>query len=105
MSAGNDSEKKAAYDELHELPAGQRVFRVLTLVWGLGLIIDSSIRLILASPSVLPTSVFLGVSPVISAVFLASMFIFTIFYVNRTRAAMLPAEAEADASAAPIPLP
>jgi hypothetical protein len=85
LSAGNDPDKKAAFDGLHELPTGQRTFRVLTLVWGIGLLIEASTRLVLASPSVLPTGVFLAISPVISGVCIAAMFGFTVLYSNRAR--------------------
>ena len=83
LSAGNDPDKVAAFDELHELPTGQRTFRVLTLVWGVGLLIEASSRLVLAA--VLPTGVFLGVSPAITGVCIGAMFLFTVRYSNRAR--------------------
>jgi hypothetical protein len=84
LSAGDDPEKMDAYDQLHEMPTGQRSFRVLTAVWGTGLLIEASSRLVLAA--FLPTGVFLAVSPVISAVCIGAMFIFTVRYSNRARA-------------------
>ncbi len=86
LSAGNDPEKKAAYDELHDMPTGQRTFRVLTVVWGVGLLIEASARLFLADSAVLATNVFLAVSPIVSAVCIGSMFAFTIVYERRARA-------------------
>jgi hypothetical protein len=83
LSAGNDPEKVAAYDQLHDLPTGQRTFRVLTLVWGIGLLMEASTRLVLAK--YLHTSVFLVVSPIISAVCIGGMFTFTVRYTNRAR--------------------
>jgi hypothetical protein len=83
LSAGNDPAKRAAYDELHDLPGGQRTFRVLTLVWGIGLLGEASVRLVLAG--FLTTGLFLTISPIISAVALGSLFTFTVSYSNRAR--------------------
>lgn len=83
LSAGNDPEKVAAYDQLHNVPTGERTFRVLTAVWGVGLLTEASIRLVLAK--VLHTGVFLAVSPMISAVCIGGMFAFTVRYSNRAQ--------------------
>jgi hypothetical protein len=90
LSAGNDPERIAAYDQLHDLPGGEHVFRVLTFVWGVGLLVEASSRLVLAA--FLPTGVFLAVSPVISGVCLGGMFAFTVRYSKRTRAEALAQE-------------
>jgi hypothetical protein len=83
LSAGNDPDKVAAYDELHNLPTGERTFKVLTFVWGTGLLIEACTRLVLAK--ILVTGVFLAVSPIISGVCIGGMFAFTVFYSNRAR--------------------
>jgi hypothetical protein len=83
LSAGTDPERVAAYDALHDLPTGQRTFRVLTLVWGMGLLAEAVTRLVLAA--FLSTGVFLAVSPIISAVCIGGMFAFTVWYSNRAR--------------------
>jgi hypothetical protein len=101
LAAGNDPEKKAAYNGLLELPTGRRTFRVLTLVWGFGLLIEAGIRLALAA--ILNTGVFLAVSPVVSVVCIGSLFAYTIVFERKQRAlaTLLLSEAEA---AAVIPL-
>lgn len=86
LSAGNDPERVAAYDQLHVMPTGERTFKVLTMVWGIGLLVEASARLILALPGVVSTGVFLAISPVISGVCLGGMFVFTVRYSNRSRA-------------------
>jgi intracellular septation protein A len=101
LAAGNDPEKKAAYNELLELPTGRQTFRVLTLVWGFGLLIEAGIRLALAA--ILNTGVFLAVSPVISAVCIGSMFAYTIIYERRQRAVATSLLTEGEATEA-IPL-
>jgi hypothetical protein len=101
MSAGSDPERIAAYDGLHDLPGGERTFRLLTLVWGLGLLTEAATRLVLAA--FLPTGTFLAVSPVISAVAIGGMFLFTVRYSNRARAQGVAALLEAEVALPPIP--
>jgi hypothetical protein len=87
LSAGNDPVKSAAYDSLHDLPAGRRTFRVLSVVWGIGLIVESTARMIIAG--VLPTGTFLAVSPFITAGAIGSLFAFTVIYSKRAQMASL----------------
>jgi hypothetical protein len=84
LSAGNDPEKVAAYNQLHDLPGGERTFKVLTMVWGVGLLIEAGSRFGLAAW--LATGTFLAVSPAVSAVCLGGMFLFTVRYAERARA-------------------
>jgi hypothetical protein len=102
LSAGDDPAKIEAFDQLHDLPTGRHTFRVLTAVWGVGLVIDACTRLSLAA--IISTGPFLAISPVITGVCLGTMFIFTVFYSNRARqrgAAMLAQEQ----SSPSVPLP
>ena len=48
LSAGNDPFKVSAFDRLHELPVGRHTFRTLSVVWGIGLVVEASSRLTLA---------------------------------------------------------
>jgi hypothetical protein len=41
LSAGEDPEKVRAFNQLWELPSGARVFKVITLTWGVGLICEA----------------------------------------------------------------
>lgn len=81
LSAGNDPAKIAAYNELHELPTARHVFRVLSVVWGIGLVVEASARMVLAE--VLHTGTYVAVSPFISAVVIGSLFTFTVVYTKR----------------------
>lgn len=83
MSAGDDPRRQAAYDELWEIGEAQRVFRIITVVWALGLILEASVRILLAA--VLSTGVFLAVSPVIAFVSFGGLGIFTGVYSARSR--------------------
>jgi hypothetical protein len=81
LSAGNDPEKVTAFDRLHELPVGRRTFRVLSVVWGIGLVVEATFRLTLAD--LLPTGTFLAVSPFITASVIGTLFAFTALYTRR----------------------
>ena len=83
LSAGNDKSKMAAYDQLHEVPIGRHTFRVLSVVWGIGLVIEASFRMTLAEA--LHTSTFLAVSPVITATVIGGLFAFTVVYTKRAQ--------------------
>lgn len=93
LSAGDDDARRAAYDELFTLPTARRVFRIITAVWGIGLVSEAAARVVLAV--VLPTGAFLAVSPVIGMAFFAGLFVFTLRYSKVARArgeALLAAE-------------
>ncbi len=101
LSAGTDPEKVSAFDHLHEVPIGRHTFRVLSVVWGVGLVVEASTRLTLAD--MLPTGTFLAVSPFITASVIGSLFAFTAVYSKRaqTTAAAMLADMAADGTAAP----
>lgn len=81
LSAGNDPTKVAAYNELHEVPTARHVFRVLSVVWGIGLVIEASGRMVLAEA--LHTGTYIAVSPFITAATIGSLFAFTLVYARR----------------------
>jgi hypothetical protein len=78
LSAGDDKDRRAAYDELLALPMARRTFAIITAAWGFGLLIEAAARVLLAVT--LPTGTFLAVSPVIGAVFFGGLFVFTLRY-------------------------
>jgi hypothetical protein len=83
FSAGNDRERVLAYNRLHEFPAGRHAFRVLSVVWGIGLFVEAGFRLTLAG--LLPTGTFLAVSPFLTASIVGSLFAFTVVFVKRAQ--------------------
>jgi hypothetical protein len=83
MSAGEDLRRRAAYDELWEISQARRVFRVITVVWAVGLILEASARIVLAAA--LSTGVFLALSPVIAFVAFGGLGVFTGVYSARSR--------------------
>jgi len=64
------------FDSLWHEPRARHVFAVLTLVWGVGLIAEASVRAILIP--VLSTGAFLAVTPVIFWCVLGSLIYFTV---------------------------
>jgi hypothetical protein len=83
LSAGGDDRRRAAYDELLELPAARRVFITITAGWGVGLIAEALLRLLLAVS--LPTGIFLAVAPVMAFTLYGGLFVLTVLYVRRAR--------------------
>jgi hypothetical protein len=100
LSAGKDPSKLAAYNQLHDVPIGRHTFRVLSVVWGIGLVVEASTRLALAE--VLHTGTYLAVSPFITATVIGGLFAFTVLY---SRGAVLESMAliASTAGAAPAP--
>lgn len=83
LSAGDDPEKVEAYDALWDMPTAPRTFRIITAMWGVGLIAEACARILLAA--VLSTGVFLAVAPVWAAAVIGGMFVFTVRYSKRAR--------------------
>jgi hypothetical protein len=83
LSAGNDPSKVAAYNQLHDLETGRHTFRVLSIAWGIGLVVEASFRMVLAEA--LHTGTFLAVSPFITATTVGSLFAFTVIYSKRVQ--------------------
>ena len=83
LSAGGNPARQAAYNGLWDRPGGPHVFRVITAVWGVGLIGDAGLRLLLAST--LTTGVFLATSPSASTVLLSGLFAFSVWYIRPAR--------------------
>jgi hypothetical protein len=82
LSAGKDPAKVSAFDRLHDVPLGRHTFRTLSVVWGVGLVVEATTRLTLAE--LLPTGTFIAVSPFITAGVIGSLFAFTAVYTKRT---------------------
>ena len=88
LSAGDDPEKIQAFNQLWELPNGDRVFKVITVTWGVGLVCEAGLRVVLAV--VLATGPFLAVSPVLGGIFYGGLFAFTVWYSKTIRRRVEP---------------
>lgn len=83
LAAGEDPIRLGIYDQLWELPRGRHSFRVITYIWGVGLICDASVRVLLAR--LLPTGTFLAVAFGVDAVIFPAMFALSVWFSQRTR--------------------
>jgi intracellular septation protein A len=83
MSAGTDERKLVAYNELWEIPEAQRVFRVITTVWGFGFFVEAGVRMVLAAT--LPTGLFVVLAPIWAAISFGGLFVFTSRYSRKAR--------------------
>ncbi len=83
LSAGNDPDKLRAYDELYEMPTAPRTFAIITACWGVGLMVEAGLRVVLAV--VLPTGPFLAASPALAGTVFGGLFAFTIWFSKRAR--------------------
>ncbi len=83
VSAGNDKDRISAFDRLHEFPTGRHAFRVLSVVWGIGLVVEAGFRMTLAD--LLPTGTFLAMSPFITTTIIGGLFAFTVVYTRRAQ--------------------
>ncbi|HVS68803.1 MAG TPA: VC0807 family protein [Mycobacteriales bacterium] len=83
MSAGDDPRRQAAYDELWDIGDARKVFRIITAVWAIGLMLEASVRILLAA--VLSTGVFLAVSPTLAFLSFGGLGVFTGVYSAHAR--------------------
>jgi hypothetical protein len=90
FATGGDPDKRAAFEQVWDFPGSPVRFRVVTLVWGVGLVAEAVGRTALAL--LLSTGIFLITSFIFNGVVLVGLFAFTIRYSRagqeRTRAEM-----------------
>jgi hypothetical protein len=83
--AGADPAARAASEALWERPAARRAFRLITLVWGVGLLLEAAVRV--AAAMTLPIATATAASPVISVVAIGSILAWTVLYARARRVA------------------
>jgi hypothetical protein len=83
LSAGNDPDKVRAYDEMYDLPTAPRSFAIITACWGVGLVTEAGLRVVLAV--LLPTGPFLAASPALAGTVFGGLFAFTVWFSKRAR--------------------
>jgi hypothetical protein len=89
--AGTNPAALAAAEALWERPAARRSFQLITVVWGLGLVLDATARVV--AVLTLPIASATSLSPIISVVCIGAILIWTVRYVRARRAAAARAEA------------
>ncbi len=83
--AGADPQARAASEALWERPEARHSFRQITLVWGLGLLLEAGARVVAAI--MLPIATATSVSPIISVVVIGAILLWTVRYAKARRAA------------------
>jgi len=89
--AGTNPAARAAAEALWERPAARQVFRLITAVWGLGLLLEAAARAVAAFT--LPIATATALSPVIAIVVIGCILVWTVLYVRARRAAAAAAAA------------
>ena len=95
FATGQDPAKMAEFDKRWDLPSVPRRFRVVTAVWGLGLLGEAVLRTVLALT--LSTQVFLIAAQIVNWSVLGALIAFSIVatrrseqYMEQLRAAIAP---------------
>ncbi len=83
LSAGSDARRSAIFDQLWDLPSARATFRFINYLWGVGLMLEATTRVILAAD--LSTKAFVAVSPLIGFVYIGSMGALTAWLATRSR--------------------
>ena len=83
FSTGGDPAAIAAWDARWEIPGFRRVIRLMTAVWGCGLLAEAALRLIIAFT--LPVSISTIASPVLGVVVILGLVVWTNAYVRMIR--------------------
>jgi hypothetical protein len=83
LSAGDSPRRQKVYDDLWTLPPARAVFEIITALWGVVLVLESGLRVILAL--VLPTGAFLAASPALAGVLLGGSGAFTMWFTKWAR--------------------
>jgi hypothetical protein len=76
--AGSNAAARAAAETLWNIPAARASFRLMTAVWGIGLLFEAAARVVAALT--LPLAVATGASPVIAIVVIGGLLAWTVFY-------------------------
>lgn len=100
FSTDGDPEKVEEFNQIWELPGVASRFRLVTTVWGLGLVAETGVRTWLAFA--VSTQTFLGISHVIGWVILGGLLAWTTAFSKRGERAVLAAVEDAEAAATPV---
>ena len=82
--AGADPVARAASEALWERPAARQAFRLMTLVWGAGLLLEAGARVVAAIA--LPIASATAASPIISVFVIGTLLAWTVLYARARRA-------------------
>lgn len=99
FSTGHDPAKIAEFNALWERPGAPRVFRVMTLVWGVGWLGEFALKVVLVLTLTVPQVLVVG--PIQSNAITIALILWTIRYANQSRRRGEASRAAALAAAPP----
>lgn len=82
FTAGNPAARAAA-EEQWSRPGAPPVFRLITLVWGAGLVFEAAVRVVVAIT--LPIATATALSPIIAVVCIGGILVWTVLFVRYVR--------------------
>ena len=91
FSTGGDPALMAMWDARWEIPGFRRVIRLITAVWGVGLLLEAFLRLIVAFT--LPVAISTIVSPVLGIATIGGLIAWTLIYIRMIRRRVAAAQA------------
>jgi hypothetical protein len=80
-----DDAARAGFEAIWERPAGRRSFRLMTFVWGAGLVAEAVARVV--AVLLLPLGAAAALSPVLAVVAIGGLTLWTVLYVRARRRA------------------
>jgi hypothetical protein len=80
FAAGGDPDRRASFGEIWEQPGAARRFRVVTAVWGLGLLGETALRTVLALT--ISTETFLAFAPVVGWVVIGALIAYSTYVIR-----------------------
>jgi hypothetical protein len=89
VSAGRDPVLGARFDAIWQRPHGPRTFRVMTLVWAIGWLMEFALRVVMVETLTIPTV--LAISPFVFGAINLGLFAWMFAYVRRVRRRAMPA--------------
>lgn len=83
FSTGHDPARVAEFNAMWERPGARRVFRVMTVVWGLGWLAEFALKIVLVLALTIPQVLVVG--PIESNGITIALILWTIRYANESR--------------------
>jgi hypothetical protein len=98
---GPDSKKGREITQAWPYPGFRRAFRIITITWGIGYLIEAALRLVIAETT--STGIALVCSKVMPYVFAIALSVWTLVYGERSRKASMPVISDKPKASQPRP--
>jgi hypothetical protein len=98
---GPDSKKGREITQAWPYPRFRRAFRIITIAWGIGYLVEAALRLVIAETT--STGIALVCSKVMPYVFAIALSVWTLVYGERSRKASMPVISDKPKASQPRP--